>query len=157
MSQSPVVRRRRGSVTSRALILIAVAIALVVTLAVPVRSWLAQRAEIAALQADVDAARLRVNELTLERERWSDPAFVAAEARRRLHFVLPGEVGYTTLGADGRPVLEAEAEAEALAALPWHERLWLAVQEADAADTSPTPAASSPAVTVPDPAATLTP
>lgn len=104
---------------------------LIVTLAMPVRAWLAQRAEIAGLQANVEAARERVASLTIERERWNDPAFVAAEARRRLHFVMPGEVGYTTLGVDGKPVIETEATARALAQMSWYERMWAALQEAD--------------------------
>ena len=36
---------------------------------------------------------------------WNDPAFVAIQARQRLHFVLPGEVGYVVLEADSAPVL----------------------------------------------------
>ena len=131
VTSSPVVPGRRGSVTSRAVILAVVLALLVVTLAMPVRSWLAQRAEISGLQADVEAARQRVASLTIERQRWNDPAFVAAEARRRLHFVMPGEVGYTTLGVDGKPVIEAEATAKALAQMSWYQRMWAAMQEAD--------------------------
>jgi len=101
---------------------------LFVALAVPVRTWFAQRAEIAQLRADVAAARDRVAELQLEQERWADPAFVAAEARRRLHFVLPGEIGYVTLGAT------TQEEAAALAAAdsgPWYGALWSSVQQVD--------------------------
>ena len=29
---------------------------------------------------------------------WEDPAFVIAQARSRLHFVFPGEVGYVATG-----------------------------------------------------------
>lgn len=50
----------RPSFTGRALILGIVLLTLVVTLAVPVRSWFAQRAEIAGLRADVESARERV-------------------------------------------------------------------------------------------------
>lgn len=122
-----------------------VAVVLLVTLAMPVRNWLAQRAEISGLQADVEAARARVAELTIERERWNDPAFVAAEARRRLHFVLPGEVGYTTLGADGKPIVETQAAADALAQMTWYERAWASVQEADdAADPAGLPNTAAP-------------
>ena len=148
VTESPVVDARRGSVTSRAIVLAVVAVTLIVTLAVPVRSWLAQRAEIAGLQADVEAARQRVADLTIQRQRWDDPAFVAAEARRRLHFVMPGEIGYTTLGADGKPVVETQAAAEALARMTWLERMWAALREADTS-TDPaelsTPAVPSPA------------
>lgn len=132
--------RNRGSLTGRAVILALVMAALVLMLAMPIRAWMAQRAEIAGLQADVDAARARVAQLQILKERWNDPAFIAAEARRRLHFVLPGEIGYTTLGADGKPIVETMAAAEALAKMSWVDKLWGALQEADdAAD----PAAAS--------------
>ena len=91
------------------------------------RAWFAQRAQIADLRADVDAAQARVSELQVEKQRWADPAFVAAEARRRLHFVLPGEVGYVTLGSGA----EATAAADASAQEPWYTELWGAMQLAD--------------------------
>ncbi|MDI1288737.1 MAG: septum formation initiator family protein, partial [bacterium] len=98
------------------------------TLAVPVRSWFAQRAQIAGLRADVDAAQERVTGLQIEKQRWADPAFVAAEARRRLHFVLPGEVGYVTLGSGSAA---AAAAADDGVQPPWYAALWGAVQQAD--------------------------
>ena len=101
---------------------------LLLTLAVPVRGWFSQRAEIAGLRADVDAARERVAALKVQKQRWDDPAFVAAEARRRLLFVLPGEIGFVTLGSQSS--LAAAAAAQGPAA-PWYSSLWAALQEAD--------------------------
>lgn len=122
-------RRRGGSLTGRALILALVAVTLFVALVVPVRTWFAQRAEIAQLRADVEAVRDRVADLQVQKERWEDPAFVAAEARRRLHFVLPGEIGYVTLGVQTDE--ERAAEQAAAEAAPWYATLWGAVQEVD--------------------------
>lgn len=116
---------------------------LVLGLAMPVRAWFSQRAEIAALQAEVDATEARVAELTVLKERWTDPAFIAAEARRRLHFVLPGEVGYVALDAEGRPAAES-LSAEAQESLPWFEALWGSVAAADAAAESASPRGTSP-------------
>jgi cell division protein FtsB len=121
--------RRKGSITGRALVLAVVLIILAVTLAVPIRSWFAQRAQIAGLEADVASAQAQVDSLTLQKERWADPAFVAAEARRRLHFVLPGEIGYVTLGADGQPL-----DGSGLGTTPapsWYASLYGALQQAD--------------------------
>ncbi len=117
------------SFTGRALVLAVVAATLLLTLAVPVRGWFAQRAEIAGLRADVDAARERVAALEVETQRWDDPAFVAAEARRRLHFVLPGEVGFVTLGS---AAAADAADGAAGSQIPWYSSLWSALQEADA-------------------------
>lgn len=121
--------RRKGSMTGRALVLAVVLIVLAVTLAVPIKSWFAQRAQIAGLEADVASAQAQVDSLKLQKERWADPAFVAAEARRRLHFVLPGEVGYVTLGVDGQPL-----DGTGLGVTPdpsWYTSLYGALQQAD--------------------------
>jgi cell division protein FtsB len=117
------------SFTGRALILAVVAATLLLTLAVPVRAWFSQRAEIAGLRADVEAARDRVSALEVERQRWEDPAFVAAEARRRLHFVLPGEIGFVTLGSGSAAAGAAE---DGGPQATWYSSLWGALQEADA-------------------------
>ena len=123
---------RTGSFTSRAVIVALALGLLVLGLAVPVQAWFAQRAEIAALQAEVDATEVRVAELTVLKERWTDPAFIAAEARRRLHFVLPGEVGYVALDAEGRPAADS-LSASAIENLPWFETVWGSVTSADGA------------------------
>lgn len=132
-------RGTRASLTGRALVLALVVVALFLALAVPVRSWFAQRAEIAQLRADVAASQQRVEELRIEQERWEDPAFIAAEARRRLHFVLPGEIGYVALGA--QMTQEEAAALASAAAAPWYATLWRAVRQTD----DPTPRADDPA------------
>lgn len=127
-AQPPGRRSSAGSFTGRALILAVVAATLLLSLAVPVRAWFSQRSEIAGLRADVDAARDRVAALEVQKQRWDDPAFVAAEARRRLHFVLPGEVGFVTLGAQGTT---DSAVAGGDPQAPWYSSLWGALQAAD--------------------------
>ena len=122
--------------TGRVVALIVVLAALAVTLAIPVRAWLTQRAEIAALEADVAAAQIRVADLQQELEDWNDPAFVIAQARSRLHFVFPGEVGYVVLGSDDRPVTPDTTAAQR--PVPWYEQLWESTRQADLAGaTSP--------------------
>ncbi len=115
--------------TGRVVALIVVLAALAVTLAIPVRAWLTQRAEIAALEADVAAAQIRVADLQQELEDWNDPAFVIAQARSRLHFVFPGEVGYVVLGSDDRPVTPDTTAAQR--PVPWYEQLWESTRQAD--------------------------
>lgn len=130
-----------GSFTSRALILITVFALLVLALSVPVRAWLSQRAEVAALRADIAASSEQIAELQTELGRWSDPAFVSTEARRRLHFVLPGEIGYVTISSDGRPAEAVLSEAAATAPRGWHSVVWESLERAD----KPLPAAKGPA------------
>jgi len=128
---TPGPRRRTGgaSLTGRALILVLVAVTLFVAMAGPVRSWFSQRAEIAQLRADVEATRERVTALQIEQERWDDPAFIAAEARKRLHFVLPGEVGYVTLGVGSEREQQEVVQEDVR---PWFEVLWSTTRDADA-------------------------
>lgn len=120
-----------GTLTSRALILIIVLALLVLALSVPIRNWLSQRAEVAALRADIAASSERIAELETELARWSDPAFVATEARRRLHFVLPGEIGYVTISRDGRPAETLLSDEAAQRPRGWHSVMWESLQRAD--------------------------
>ena len=119
----------RPTLTGRAAILILVVAALVVTLAIPLRAWLSQRAEISSLEADVSQARDRVAALEAQVKDWDDPAFVVAQARSRLHFVFPGEVGYVVLGEDDRPVVPDAMESTTQD--PWYTRLWDSARQAD--------------------------
>lgn len=102
---------------------------MLVSAALPLRSFLAQRSEISALQASRAEAQARVAALEQERRRLQDPAFVAAEARRRLHFVLPGETAYVLV--DPPPAAEAASSAAAGPTSPWFTQLWGSVREAD--------------------------
>lgn len=106
--------------TGRAVFLLAVVLALGLTLALPVREWVVQRSTISSLEADVAAAAQRVADLEVAQERWQDPAYVAAQARARLHFVLPGEVGYVVLGDDDQPI----SDTAVASSRPWWSTLW---------------------------------
>jgi cell division protein FtsB len=121
---------RRTTFTGRAVIVVCVVAALAITLAVPVRELLSQRSEIAALQVEVDETQSRVADLTERAADWNDPAYVIAQARSRLHFVFPGEVGYVVLGADERP-LTAEGTTATPPVLPWYDRMWQSLRLAD--------------------------
>ena len=110
-----------GSLTGRALILFTVLGLLVVALSVPVRNWLTQRAEVASLRSDIASSTEQIELLNSELDRWSDPAFISSEARRRLHFLLPGETGDHHLpgwSAGGVAVVDDAAD------FVWHSVLW---------------------------------
>jgi len=111
--------------TGRIAVLLLVVVTLVVSAALPVKEFFAQRGEIAELAAANAAAADRVDELTEERRRFDDPAHVAAEARRRLHFVMPGETAYIVIPPE--PAVEQDAAKDA----PWFSQLWDSVGAAD--------------------------
>jgi cell division protein FtsB len=64
-------------------------------------TYVDQRQQIAALKHDVKATEDEITELTTERERWRDEAYIVAQARERLYYRRPGEVVY--LVADDLP------------------------------------------------------
>lgn len=134
-----------GPITGRAAALVVVVASLLVSLALPVREFVTQRGEIAALQADKERREARVAELQDRLRRWDDPAYVSTQARQRLQFVLPGEVGYVVL--DPEPSSTAPEAAvlppgEEPAPETWYTRLWGSVRTADkaVAPAAPTPA-----------------
>ena len=131
--------RDRPSLTGRAVILAGVLALLVFTLAVPARELIHQRADINALRASNAAAQGRVDELTIRQERLQDPAYVTSLIRERLHYVLPGEVGYVVLDPSEAPAPAAKKKAATV--VPWYGQLWDSVQTADhaVAPDAPTP------------------
>ena len=83
------------------------------------------------MRASNDAATARVDALVLREERLKDPAYVTSLIRERLHYVLPGEVGYVVLDPEEAPApVRQGAKA---AASPWYSTLWQSVQDADQA------------------------
>ncbi len=111
--------------TGRIAVLVLVVVTLVVSAALPVKEFFAQRGEIAELAAANAAAAERVDELTEERSGSTTPAHVAAEARRRLHFVMPGETAYIVIPPE--PAVEQGPAQDA----PWFSQLWDSVGAAD--------------------------
>lgn len=73
----------------------------VMTLAPRVQTWFAQRQAIFEAQAELDQVKKDVKAMQEERKRWEDPAYIRAQARDRLYYVMPGEVSYLVMDADG--------------------------------------------------------
>jgi cell division protein FtsB len=115
-------------------------------------SYLAERAAVDALRAQVAAAQARNDDLSADLDRWNDPAYVAAQARERLSFVMPGETAWRVVdpqtvpgeAPDPAPVVEPTP-----ADRPWYLTVWQSVQGADQASDEPT--ASPSAATTPAP------
>jgi cell division protein FtsB len=111
--------------------------ALVLSLALPVREYVRQRSEISALQAEKASREAQVAALQQRLKQWDDPAFVQTQARQRLQYVMPGEVGYVVLDPAEAPAPTRERREAAATAVeqPWYTRLWGSVEKAD----EPTP------------------
>ncbi|MDO5533504.1 MAG: septum formation initiator family protein [Propionibacteriaceae bacterium] len=129
--------RRAFGFTRRALVLFAVVAVLALSFASSLRVWLVQNQELAAANADIEQRTARIAELEGELVRWEDPAYVTAQARERLGWVVPGEVGYRVLGADGE-VLSGSSDIEGVGAPQasqlaprWWDKLAVSVERAD--------------------------
>lgn len=114
------------SSTRRAAVLAIVVCALALTVAVPLRNYVAQQQELAAVSEQQDTLAAEVDELTRERTRLADPAVVAAEARSRLGYVAPGQTPYVVQLPESA---DAQAVPDPFATEPWYRRLWRDVAE----------------------------
>jgi cell division protein FtsB len=73
----------------------------VLTLAPRVQEWFVLRQQVAQAQADVAKARNDVKNMESEVKRWEDPVYIRSQARDRLYYVMPGEVSYLVMDAEG--------------------------------------------------------
>ncbi|WP_329132635.1 septum formation initiator family protein [Streptomyces sp. NBC_01476] len=128
---------RRNKLTGRAALLALVLCALVIALAYPMRQYIAQRSDIADQRREAQQAKQKVEQLREEKARWQDPDYVRAQARARLHYVLPGETGYEVAApapsTTADPAARRRATDQAAAHRPWYDNLWDGVDQADAA------------------------
>jgi len=121
---------------------------LVISYASSLRIYVAQVQDLAATRAAIAERQARISELEGELRRWEDSSYVRAQARARLGWVVPGETGYTVVGADGKPlgggadISTEEAPAPAPNAA-WWGKLWGSVEAADR-QAPATPAGSAP-------------
>ncbi|MBA3905658.1 MAG: septum formation initiator family protein [Pseudonocardiales bacterium] len=113
--------------TRRAAVLALVGCAVALTVAVPLRNYVAQRQDLAAVSEQQRALAAEVDELTRQRARLSDPEQVAAEARSRLGYVRPGETPYV-VQLPSPP--DTGPAAQPFDGVPWYQRLWREVSAA---------------------------
>ena len=115
--------------TGRAAVLALVVVALALTLAYPLRSYVGQRSDIAALREQVSGQEAQVEALERARARWGDQAYVVAQARERLHYSMPGETQYVVLEPDEAPAAPADRRGAGPTS-PWFSELWSSAQRA---------------------------
>lgn len=140
--------QRFGSTARRAAILAAVVCVLTLTIAGPVRTYFAQRTEMKQLKASEEQLRAQIAELEQHKVKLADPVFIAAQARERLGFVMPGDTPYqiqlppgAAVPADpGLPVPGATVPA----GQPWYTSLWHTIADQPHGVTSTIPPAAPP-------------
>jgi cell division protein FtsB len=124
--------RRRGS--GRALALGVVLFLLALTLAPPTQRYFAQRSQLSALSAQVNANTQALKDAVHQLQLWRDPEYVKSQARERLQFILPGERSYIVTDPNEPTVMvPTTAVAKDLpTGLPWYRRLISSITETGA-------------------------
>jgi cell division protein FtsB len=127
---SPRLSRAIGQVlgrlsTRRAALLALVVCALALSVAVPLHTYLSQKDDLRAQLQQQQALRAQESELEKREQQLSDPAQVEAEARTRLHFVMPGETPYDVQLPGGSPAPGQGHTAQRPGSTTnWYEALW---------------------------------
>ncbi|KUI26759.1 septum formation initiator, partial [Mycobacterium sp. IS-1742] len=124
--------QRFGSAARRAAILAAVVCVLTLTIAGPVRTYFSQRTEMKQLKATEEQLREQIAELEQQKVKLADPVFIAAQARERLGFVMPGDIPFQVQLPPGavRPGgVPADEQPNAPSGQPWYTSLWKTIAD----------------------------
>jgi cell division protein FtsB len=148
--------QRFGSAARRAAILAAVICVLTLTIAGPVRTYFGQRTEMKQLKATEEQLRAQIADLEQQKVKLADPVFVAAQARERLGFVMPGEIPYQVQLPPGSavPTMPGVEPATVNPDQPWYTALWGTIAEKPygvAPAQAPVPPAPAPPNNAPPP------
>jgi cell division protein FtsB len=121
---------RSTKLTGRAALLAVVICAIALSLAYPVREYIAQRQQIDQLLAQQQSMAAQVKALQAENIKLSQTWYIEQEARDELHMCFPQEQCYEVVS--GQQAKASAARPQAVAD-PWYAKLWASVQKADAA------------------------
>jgi cell division protein FtsB len=120
-------RAGRPKLTSRAAVLAVVLCAIALSLAYPIREYIAERRQIDQLQAQNAAIAAQVQYLKSQQRSLRSPARIEQEARDNLHMCFPQQTCYEVI----TPATPHQASTVRLTATPWYGRLWQSVRKAD--------------------------
>ncbi len=127
---SPVAAAPRTTrLTGRAAVLAVVICAIALSLAYPVREYVAQRRQIDQLVAQQQTTLAQVKNLEAEQAKLSDPSYIEQLARQELDMCFPGTRCYIVKGGQS---LISTAPSPSAGPAPWYAKLWRSVEQADA-------------------------
>ncbi len=130
----PAAAPRATRLTGRAAVLAVVICAFVLSLAYPVREYVAQRRQIDSLVAQQHVMLAQVKGLEAQQGKLASPAYIEQLARQELDMCFPGAQCYIVEGA--QPLIST-AHSTRPGPAPWYDKLWRSVQQADANPKSP--------------------
>jgi cell division protein FtsL len=102
--------------------------AIALSLAYPVREYIAQRQQIARLVAEQQMMQAQLRNLVAQRGQLADPGYIEHVAAEKLHMCFPGTQCYVI--EDGQSVIGLPQPPRPQPA-PWYAKLWHSVQQAD--------------------------
>src|SRR6516162_5396450 len=126
---APPASPRTTRLTSRAAVLAVVICAIALSLAYPVRSYLAQRQQIDQLVAQQHTMLDQVKNLEAEQAKLSERSYIEQLARQELDMCFPGTQCYVVEGS--QPLINGTRDQQSGPA-PWYAKLWRSVEQADA-------------------------
>jgi len=119
----------RSRLTTRAAVLAVVLCAIALSLAYPVREYIAQRRQIDQLEVQREAIAAKLGMLQKQKEELGSNAYVEQQAESKLHMCLPSQTCYVVVDPQTRRPKATTATQPG--GKPWYERLWTSVQQAD--------------------------
>jgi cell division protein FtsB len=118
----------RPRFTGRAAILAVVLCAIALSLAYPIREYIAQRRQIDQLQAQRRQTMQHLQELRQQQKRLHEPSYIERQARDRLHMCFPNQKCYVIIAPAPKNAQDGAGQA---GGIPWYARLWKSVQQAN--------------------------
>ncbi|MFC0676195.1 septum formation initiator family protein, partial [Brachybacterium hainanense] len=150
--------QRRGdgpviALTRRSLFLITLVVIALAVVVPTLNTYVSQRQQLLALQQQVAQQEDEVERLQQDVDRWEDPTYVAAQARERLLFAMPGETQYRLTDTSGRelPLTEQQRSAQEAGKGDWFTTMWDSVEGASrlSPEDIPDPGTTDPATDAP--------
>ncbi|GAA1455977.1 septum formation initiator family protein [Williamsia maris] len=123
VDSAPATGRVRGLSPKRAVVLALVLSVVALTLAVPLRTYFSQRSEADQLRSTNSSLRQEVSDYQAKVDEQSDPANIAALARDRLQFVMPGDKALVMQFPTAPEKSDEQKRAERRAGDPWYSQL----------------------------------
>ncbi|WP_195224802.1 FtsB family cell division protein [Schaalia turicensis] len=108
-------------------------------------AWWKQEQELRDITAKVEQAKQQNAQMREQLDLWSDPEFIASQARERLGYVKPGEVQYAVVdpGEEYLDKAQINAASPEGPARPWIQVVGKLIQEADEAEVGQSKAVPS--------------
>ncbi|MBB2913376.1 cell division protein FtsB [Streptosporangium becharense] len=123
---------KRPQLTGRAAVLAVVVCAIAMSLAYPIREYIAQRRQIAQLEQEKAREQAAIKVLDDRHKQLQDPGYIKRQARERLFYCDPGQKCYVVMGRPPAPGKgTAGAPKKAAVRPPWYATLWDSVRAAD--------------------------